>query len=124
RSLEEWVGIDLIDRGTHPVELNGAGRTFLPFVRDVLAGLQAARIKARLAQDQSAASLRFAVTHALSITFFPRRLGALDTNLQVGPVHTPSALSRTCVDLIIPPRVQFVICYGHTDVTGRLDKGR
>ena len=124
RSLEEWVGIDLIDRGTHPVELNGAGRTFLPFVRDALAGLQAARIKARLAQDQSAASLRFAVTHALSITFFPRWLGALETNLQHGPVQTLSDHSRACEDLMIQRRVQFVLCYGHPDVPGRLDEGR
>lgn len=124
RSLEEWVGIDLIDRGTHPVELNGAGRTFLPFVRDALAGLQAARIKARLAQDQSAASLRFAVTHALSITFFPRWLGALETNLQHGPVQTLSDHSRACEDLMIQRRVQFVLCYGHSDVPGRLDEGR
>jgi len=124
RSLEEWVGIDLIDRSTHPVELNGAGRTFLPFVRDTLAGLQAARIKARLVHDQSAASLRFAVTHALSITFFPRWLGALETNLQHGPVQTLSDHSRACEDLMIQRRVQFVLCYGHSDVPGRLDEGR
>ena len=124
RSLEEWVGIELIDRATHPVELNRAGRTFLPFVRDALAGLQAARIKARLAQDQSAASLRFAVTHALSITFFPRWLGALETNLQHGPVQTLSDHSRACEDLMIQRRVQFVLCYGHSDVPGRLDEGR
>jgi len=60
RSLEEWVGVDLIDRGAHPVELTGGGRRFLPLVRDVLAGLEAARIKARLAQGQAAASLRTA----------------------------------------------------------------
>jgi LysR family transcriptional regulator, hypochlorite-specific transcription factor HypT len=124
RSLEEWVGIDLIDRGTHPVELNGAGRTFLPFVRDSLAALQAARIKARLVHDQSAASLRFAVTHALSITFFPRWLGALEANLQHGPVQTLSNHSRACEDLMIQRRVQFVLCYGHSDVPGRLDEGR
>ena len=79
RSLEEWVGVDLIDRGAHPVELTGGGRRFLPLARDVLASLEAARIKARLAQGQAAASLRFAITHALSITFFPRWLGALET---------------------------------------------
>ena len=37
RSLEEWVGVDLIDRGAHPVGLTDAGRRFLPLARDVLA---------------------------------------------------------------------------------------
>ena len=124
RSLEEWVGADLIDRGAHPVELTDAGRKFLPMVREALAGLEAARIKARLAQDQAAASLRFAVTHALSITFFPRWLGTLETRLRPGPVQTFSDHSRACEDLMVQRRVQFVLCYGHPDVPGRLDEGR
>ena len=124
RSLEEWVGADLVDRGAHPVELTDAGRKFLPMVREALAGLEAARIKARLAQDQAAASLRFAVTHALSITFFPRWLGTLETRLRPGPVQTFSDHSRACEDLMVQRRVQFVLCYGHPDVPGRLDEGR
>jgi len=124
RSLEEWVGVDLIDRGAHPVELTGAGRRLLPLVQDILGSLEAARIKARLAQDQAAASLRFAVTHALSITFFPRWLGALEARVRPGPVQTLSDHSRACEDLMAQRRVQFVLCYGHPEVPGRLDEGR
>jgi DNA-binding transcriptional LysR family regulator len=123
RSLEEWVGVDLIDRGAHPVEVNDAGRKFLPLVRELIAGLEAARIKARLAQDQSAASLRFAVTHALSVTFFPRWFAELGASLRHGPVQTLSDHSRACEDLMAQRRVQFVLCYGHPDVPGRLDEG-
>lgn len=122
RSLEEWVGVDLFDRGAHPVELTEAGRKFLPLVRDVLASLEAARIKARLAGDPAAASLRFAVTHALSITFFPRWLGALETTLRHGPVQTYSDHLRECEAMMAQRRVQFVLCYGHPDVPGRLDE--
>lgn len=124
RSLEEWVGVDLVDRGAHPVELTEAGRKFLPLVCEVLASIEAARIKARLAQGDAAASLRFAVTHALSITFFPRWLGALETRLRHGPVQTFADHSRACEDLMAQRRVQFVLCYGHPDVPGRLDEGR
>lgn len=124
RSLEEWVGVDLVDRGAHPVELTDAGRKFLPLAREALSGLEAARIKARLAQGDAAASLRFAVTHALSITFFPRWLGALETRLRPGPIQTLADHSRACEDLMLQRRVQFVLCYGHADVPGRLDEGR
>ncbi len=124
RSLEEWVGVDLVDRGAHPVELTDAGRKFLPLAREVLSGLEAARIKARLAQGDAAASLRFAVTHALSITFFPRWLGALETRLRPGPIQTLADHSRACEELMLQRRVQFVLCYGRPDVPGRLDEGR
>lgn len=124
RSLEDWAGVDLVDRGAHPVALTEAGRKFLPLVRDVLAGLEAARIKARLAQGGAEASLRFAVTHALSITFFPRWLGALETGLRPGPIQTLADHSRGCEDLMMQRRVQFVLGYGHAGVPGRLDAGR
>src|SRR5918993_5457335 len=123
RSLEEWVGVDLVDRGAHPVELTEAGRRFLPLVRDVMASLEAARIKARLAQGDAAASLRFAVTHALSITFFPRWLGGLEMRLRAGPIQTLADHARGCEDLMTQRRVQFVLCYGHADVPNRLDEG-
>ena len=122
RSLEEWVGVDLVERGAHPVELTDAGRRFLPLVRDVMASLEAARIKARLAQGDAAASLRFAVTHALSITFFPRWLGALETRLQHGAIQTLADHARGCEDLMTQRRVQFVLCYGHAAVPGRLEE--
>ncbi len=124
RSLEEWVGADLVDRSAHPVELTEAGRRLLPLVREVLASLEAARIKARLAQGDAAASLRFAVTHSLSITFFPRWLGALETRLRHGPVQTFADHSRACEDHMAQRRVQFVLCHGHPEVPGRLDDGR
>ena len=72
RSLEEWVGVDLFDRSAHPAGLTAAGQRFLPLLEQVLANLEAARIKARVAHDQAAASLRFAATHVLSIYFFPK----------------------------------------------------
>jgi DNA-binding transcriptional LysR family regulator len=124
RSLEQWVGVDLVDRGAHPVELTEAGRRFLPLVRDAVASLEAARIKAQLAHGDAAASLRFAVTHALSITFFPRWLGTLETRLRHGPIQTLADHSRACEDLMTQRRVQFVLCYGHPDVPSRLDEGR
>ena len=52
RALEEWVGADLCDRSSHPTELTAAGRRFLPLLKQVLADLEAARIKAVAAHAQ------------------------------------------------------------------------
>ncbi len=124
RALEEWVGVDLIDRSEHPVELTAAGASFLPQVQQMLAGLQAARIKAKAAHDQESASLRFACTHALSLTFFPRWLASLETSLRLGPVQTMSDSFQGCLDLMNQRLVQFLLCYGHTAVSSKLDDER
>lgn len=123
RSLEEWVGVDLVDRSAHPADLTAAGKRFLPLMEEVLAGLEAARIKARIAHDQHSASLRFAATHVLSTTFFPVWLGGLESRLRLGPVQTTSDSFQACEDQMLQRRVQFVMCYGHPDVPSRLDDG-
>lgn len=124
RALEEWVGVDLFDRSAHPAALTAAGKRFLPLLENVLASLEAARIKARAAHDTAASSLRFAATHVLSITFFPRWLGSVEAQLRLGPIQTMSDSSHACESLMLQRRVQFVLCYGHDDVPGRLDEAR
>ena len=124
RALEEWVRVDLFDRSAHPAALTPAGQRFLPLLEVVLANLEAARIKARAAHDQAAASLRFAATHVLSLTFFPPWLADMESQLRLGPIQTMSDSSRACEELMLQRRVQFVLCHGHADVPGRLDEAR
>lgn len=122
RALEEWVGVDLFDRSAHPAALTPAGQRFLPLLEAILANLETARTKARAAHDVAAASLRFAATHVLSLTFFPRWLVGIEARLQMGPIQTMSDSSHACEDLLLQRRVQFVLCHGHADVPGRLDE--
>ena len=124
RSLEEWVGVDLFDRSAHPTTLTAAGQRFQPLLEDVLSGLQHARTQARAAHDLDAASLSFAATHVLSLTFFPRWLGRVEARLSLGPIQTISDSSFACEDLMLQRRVQFVLCHGHAGAPGRLDEGQ
>ncbi len=124
RALEEWVGVELFDRSAHPAAPTAAGQRLLPLLEDILAKLEAARIKAQAAHDQAAASLRFAATHVLSLTFFPRWLAGLESQLRLGPIQTMSDSYQACEDQALQRRVQFVLCHGHADVPGRLDDAR
>ena len=124
RALEDWVGVELFDRSAHPAALTSAGKRFLPLLEGVLANLEAARIKARAAHDLAAASLRFAATHVLSLTFFPRWLVGMEARLRLGPIQTMSDSSQACEDLMLQRRVQFVLCHGHAQVPGRLDEAQ
>ncbi|CAM3349937.1 LysR family transcriptional regulator [Bordetella flabilis] len=122
RALEDWVGADLCDRSTHPTELTAAGRKFLPLLKQVLADLEAARIKAIAAHAQEGASLRFAATHLLSLTFFPRWLAGLEADMEVGAIQMMSDSFQACEDLMAQRRVQFLLCHRHPQVASRLDE--
>lgn len=122
RALEEWVGVDLFDRSAHPAALTAAGKRFHPLLEDILASLQAARIKAQIAHDVAAASLRFAATHVLSLTFFPSWLSRLEGQLHLGSIQTMSDSAQTCEDFMLQRRAQFMLCHGHAKLTNRLDE--
>lgn len=124
RSLEEWVGVDLFDRSAHPAGLTAAGKRFHPLLKELLSSLEAARIKARAAHEEDAATLRFAATHVLSLHFFPQWLARLEAQLRLGPVLTMSDSSQGCEEQMLQRRVQFVLCYGSKDSPGRLDEGQ
>jgi DNA-binding transcriptional LysR family regulator len=121
RALEEWVGAELFDRSTHPTELTAGGRKFLPLLKQALADLEAARIKAMAAQAQEGASLRFAATHLLSLTFFPHWLSDQEAHLEVGAVQLMSDSFQACEDLMAQRRVQFLLCHHHPQVTSRIE---
>jgi len=122
RALEEWVGADLFDRSTHPTELTAAGQKFLPLLKQAMADLEAARIKAMAAHAQHGASLRFAATHLLALSFFPKWLTQLETSMEVGAIQMMSDNFQACEDLMAQRRVQFLLCHRHPQVASRLDE--
>lgn len=122
RALEEWADVVLVDRHSHPVALTDAGQEFLTQTRSIVAHLEAARIKARAAHDQSTARLRFASTHSLSLSFFPGWLTRLESRLRLGQVQTLSDSYEGCEELMQQRKVQFVLCYGHAAVPTKLDE--
>lgn len=124
KSLEEWVGVELVDRSAHSAGLTAAGKRFQPLLVDLLAALEAARIKARAAHDEEAATLRIASTHVLSLQFFPQWLARLEERMRLGPVQTMSDSSQGCEELLLQRRVQFVLCYGAHAFPGRLDEAK
>ena len=121
RSLEEWLGVMLVDRSTHPTSLTEAGRHFLPMARDVLHRLTLAREETRDADKNATGTLRFASTHALSLTFFPRWLSGLDSSLRNTPIHLISDILQACERLMLHGGAHFLICHYHHKVANLLE---
>ena len=122
RALEEWLGVDLFDRSSQPARLTEAGQWFRKVAQDLQA--QVARVpgEARAIADAGATTLRFAATHALSFTFMPRWLRAMEAHAEVGPVQLVSDVQQKCEALLMQSQVQFLLGHGHTSVQGPLEE--
>lgn len=121
RALEEWLGVALFDRTTHPVTLTETGQWFQSVAQDMIARVARVPDEARAVADASSATLRFASTHALSFTFLPTWLRGLESGSPVGPIQLVSDVMQQCEALMLQGRVQFLLCHGHAQVPGRLD---
>jgi DNA-binding transcriptional LysR family regulator len=120
RALEEWVGASLFDRTHQPVVLTEAGRVFRPSADEALRRLYQTREECREADGQAMASLRFAATHSLSLTFFPTWLRALEEGGPFGAVRLISDSLQACEQVMLQGHAQFLLCHHHPGVPGRL----
>lgn len=121
-SLEEWMGVKLIDRSTHPVSLTEVGLWFRPVAEDLMGRILAARQEAQLILGETMSTLHFAATHVLSWTFFPTWLHSFAERLaHVGTLRLVSDTLSACEGLMLQGRVQFLLCHYHPMVGNRLE---
>lgn len=122
RALEEWLGVELFDRSSQPARLTDAGHWFRQVAQDLQAQVARMPGEARAIAEASATTLRFASTHALSFTFMPRWLRALEMQTAVGPIQLVSDVQQKCEALVLQSQAQFMLAHGHPGVRGPLDE--
>lgn len=111
RALETWAGTPFVDRTTHPISLTPSGEVFLLAARDVIRRLQQGRQEAADAAARLP-TLRFAATHALSLTFFPKWLRGLGPRAAT-PMHLIADNMTACARLMQEGRAEFLLCHHH-----------
>jgi LysR family transcriptional regulator, hypochlorite-specific transcription factor HypT len=113
KALEEWVGVPLLDRTSHPVSLTEAGIAFLPYSVVAIEQLIKGRDMARATLETAAKKLTLAATHVLSMTFFPQWLQELESKLHIESVQMTSDSFQACQTLMQERKVQCLLCHGH-----------
>ncbi len=121
RALEAWLGVELVDRSRQPIVLTEAGAWYVGVAREMLARIARMPEEARAIADASAATVRFAATHALSLTFLPAWLRRFEGRVLTSPVELISDVLQRCEDAMLDQRVQFLLTHAHPQVPGRLD---
>ena len=121
RLLEEWVGAPLVNRDTHQLSLTPAGERFRPVADEVLRRLHLGQEEAREAAQAMAATVRFASTHALSLTFFPAWLRSLETETTLSAVSLVADHMAACELLMQQGEANFLLCHHHPAATIKLD---
>lgn len=121
KALEDWTGATLVDRDTHRISMTSAGDVLLLAAQDVLRRLAQGRNEAREVEAGLAGTVRFASTHALSMTFFPKWLNGLEGQRDDTTISLIADNMVGCERLMLDGHADFLLCHHHPAASHRLD---
>jgi DNA-binding transcriptional LysR family regulator len=124
QSLENWIGVPLIQRSSYPVQLSEAGVQFLPVARSTIAELTDIRQALRAQERGVTAFQRFAVLHTISVNFLSRRIGEMESQIPNLRVRVYSDNLRICCQMLSDGACDFLLYYSHQDVQPVFDEAQ
>lgn len=121
KSLEQWVGVALIDRSTYPARLTPAGERFRDAAQEATASLQHTRQALREAARADRPLLRIAIQHSLASGFLARWLATLPLAAEDLLVQVRADNLHDCVRDLEEGAVDLLVCYTHQGLPLQLD---
>lgn len=124
QALEDWLGVELIDRRMQGVHLTSAGRIFRGFAADLLRRTYDMRNVLRGQSPGTAETVRFAVAHTLSLTYFPHWLSQLKTALGNVVARVSAVNISEGASALVEGGADLLINYHHPQLPALLDPER
>jgi len=124
QALEQWMGVELIDRRVQGVQLTPAGRIFRGFAADMLHRTYEMRTVLRGQAPRTEDAVRFSVAHTLSVTFFPQWLSSLKEALGNVVAHVNAVNAAEGAKALTEGATDLLIVYHHPHLPVLLDPSR
>ena len=124
KSLETWVGTELLDRSHHPIRLTPAGDEFIVKAREIVRQSYLARTNASEYEGTTETSvITIACIDTLGLVYNPKLLAKLHRS--VLPYQSSTTVEAIVVDESLeglpPGTIDFFICYNHPSVNIDID---
>ncbi len=124
QALEQWLGVELIDRSMQGVHLTAAGRIFRSFAADLLRRTYDMRTVLRGQIPGSAETVHFSVAHTLSLFFFPPWLSQLKAEMRNVIARVSSVNISEGASALAEGGTELLIIYHHPQLPVLLDPQR
>ena len=121
RSLENWLGVSLVDRNQYPTTLTPAGEAFAEQARQLIGQTYAVRNQMR---DISAAREQLLIMsqHALAVSFFPSWMQTLEALADGALIKVETGNLHDNVEAFLSGNGDFLLCYSSTDIFCQLQR--
>ena len=122
KSLEAWLGTELINRDSNVFDLTPQGRIFVPEAEVILRRLYNAREAARVLGTNGDFEITVAAQNSIAQTLFPDWVKRLETRLDRVFVRLISEKLSECIDLLNQGHVNYMFCYANEALTLPIDE--
>lgn len=124
QALEQWLGVELIDRSMQGIHLTAAGRIFRGFAADMLRRTYDMRTVLRGQAPGSSESVHFSVAHTLSLFFFPPWLSQLKAEMRNVIARVSSVNISEGASALAEGGTELLIIYHHPQLPVLLNPER
>jgi DNA-binding transcriptional LysR family regulator len=119
RALENWLGVDLIDRGIYPTKFTDSGNEFLSFASRMVTEIYNSRESlCSNARNEDAITLR--TQHSITVSFLPSWLQNLEPLTRDTLVKVDADNLHNAVESFISGTGDFLLCYSGAEVINEL----
>ncbi len=124
RALENWVGVELIDRSSYPVGLTKGGETFLETGRELTRETYRLRDECRQQQAVGSDCINISALHSIALHTLPDILTRSGLGDQKNAVRMNATNFHDCIESIVLGRCDIAFSYSHRDGPPILSSGQ
>jgi len=122
RTLEDWLGADLIDRNVYPIRLTLIGQESLDPLRQLLSDIDDLRTNIQARQVRSHTAV-LSTQASLSVSFCPRWFSDIQHLLGEDNIRVVAGDLYDCVDQFLAGHSDMLLCYALAEITPSLNRG-
>ncbi|MDE2295954.1 MAG: LysR family transcriptional regulator [Gammaproteobacteria bacterium] len=116
KSLENYLGVELIDRTSYPITLTAAGISFRDAGLEIVKSLRAARRAAREIGAEDRSLVRVAALHSLAIHYYPRYYDAFYRSVGPFKVHMLCENMQNCLQAFLEGSCHYLLVFSNPSV--------
>jgi DNA-binding transcriptional LysR family regulator len=122
RALEEWLGVELVDRSTHQIALTSAGKRFAVIAETLVRDVEHGRQEVQEIAGTSASTTKILVTHALALNFFPQWFATLQAMTDSAiPIQLTADNMGASERMMLAGKAHFCLCHVHPGAASVLE---
>ncbi|MEH6627868.1 MAG: LysR family transcriptional regulator [Motiliproteus sp.] len=121
RSLENWLGVTLVDRSTYPTKLTKIGVEMVTPMGETLNNIYDMRSRFQEKSNREN-MLLLSTQHSLAVSFFPQWYNQISSFIKNNGIRVNASNLHDCIDFFLSGHSDFLLCYSSPNIYPELER--